>query len=97
MLRHLVAWNLKPAHNNPETLALVHRELASLKDRVPLVKSLTVVSTAILPRSNRQIMLDTIFEDEAALDAYLIHPEHKQVVEVISHLLDERTVVDYLF
>ena len=48
-----------------------------------------------LPTSNMDIILDSIFEDEATMAAYKIHPEHIKVSDFISSVLQNRTVIDY--
>lgn len=100
MIRHIVAWDLKEDTQDSERedkIAYIRLQLESLYPAVPQLKELKVVTTEILKnRSNKEILLNTLFEDEKSLEEYIVHPVHQEVVKNISHLLDNKSVVDFI-
>ena len=97
MLRHLVLWSYKDgfsAEENRENAKKVKQELENLKLIIPEIVELSV-HTNVLPSSNRDIMLDSLFENEAALAAYQGHPEHRKVGALIASVLQNRVCMDY--
>jgi len=45
--------------------------------------------------STTDIMLDSLFENEDALRAYKIHPEHQRVGDFIGSVMKNRVAFDY--
>ena len=98
MLRHIVAWNIKEdlsEKEKEETKKMIRLELEALVELVPTLKEMKVYTNELVSGTNREIMLSSLFEDEAGLDEYMVHPEHKRVVKLIHHLLQDRVVLDY--
>jgi len=72
--------------------------LKSLSGRIPGLLKLDVhLNTSGTPESNFDVMLDTEFEDMAALNAYQEHPEHKEVVNKLAVIRKQRAAIDYEF
>lgn len=91
MIRHIVMWTLHDAADIPFFKA----QLDSCKDLVPGLLSLEVgVATPEL-ESNCHVVLNSLFTDKAALDAYQNHPHHKAVGASVSALRVSRSVLDY--
>jgi hypothetical protein len=97
MIRHFVLWNFadgfSPDENihNAQKMKSLLEELPSLIDGIVELK----VQIEMMPSSNRDIMLDSLFESEEALAAYIVHPEHKRVGEFVRSVTKDRACVDY--
>ena len=100
MVKHIVLWKLKDELTGEEKQK-VKRELKealeSLKEKI---KELSFIKVQIdgLDGSTVDVLLETEFEDEAALQAYAVHPEHVAVgTEKIKPFIAERICYDYKF
>lgn len=100
MVKHIVLWKLKDELTGEEKQK-VKRELKealeSLKEKI---KELSFIKVQIdgLDGSTVDVLLETEFEDEAALQAYAVHPEHVAVgTEKIKPFMAERICYDYKF
>jgi len=97
MLRHIVAWNYKEGFTdseNKENAKKIKSELEALKHSISEIIEIEV-HIDMLPSSNRDIVLNSLFENEEALNAYQIHPEHKRVGAMVAALVQDRACVDY--
>ena len=97
MIRHIVTWNygsgLTDAENKENALR-IKTGLESLAQRIDGVIEIHVHINE-LSSSNRDMLLDSLFESEDALAAYQIHPEHKEVSSFIGTVLENRACFDY--
>ncbi len=85
MVRHVILWQLKDelSASEKETVkAKIKSGLEGLKSKVGGVSEITVHTTP-LASSNSDLMLDSYFADEAALQSYAAFPEHVQIAETI--------------
>lgn len=83
MVKHIILWKLKEeltAEERTEVKAGIKAGLESLAGRIPGLLEIKV-HTEGLPGSNVDLMLDSSFVDEAALNGYAIHPEHVAVAD----------------
>lgn len=80
MVKHIILWKLKDEFNNPEIKNGIKKGLEALKGVVPGLVEIKV-ETECLVSSNTDVMLYSVFEDEAALKGYAIHPEHVKVAD----------------
>lgn len=83
MVRHVILWQLKEEYSSEEKEAVkegIKRGLESLKGKIPGLTEIHV-QTKGLPTSNADVMLDSVFTDEAALKGYAVHPEHVKVAD----------------
>ena len=80
MVKHIILWKLKDEFNNPEIKNGIKQGLEALKGVVPGLVEIKV-ETECLVSSNTDVMLYSVFEDEAALKGYANHPEHVKVAD----------------
>ena len=83
MVKHIILWQLKDeltAEEKAEVKKGIKEGLESLAGKIP---GLTEIKVQIegLASSNAEVMLDSTFEDEAALKGYATHPEHVAVAD----------------
>lgn len=81
MVRHVILWKLKEELSADEKKAVkggIKAGLEGLKGVVPGLVSIQVMTEG-LASSNADVMLDSSFEDEAALKGYAVHPAHVEV------------------
>ncbi len=82
MVKHIILWKLKEEYNNFEVKSGIKEGLESLKGVIPGLLEIKV-ETQGLATSNADVMLYSVFEDEAALKQYSIHPEHVKVADTM--------------
>lgn len=83
MVKHVILWTLKDELSNDEKITVkkdIKDGLEALKGKVPGIVDIKVVING-LDSSNADLMLDSTFEDEEALKAYAVHPEHVKVAD----------------
>ena len=80
MVKHIILWKLKDEFNNAETKADIKAGLENLLGVIPGLLEIKV-ETEILPSSNVDVMLYSVFENETALKNYSTHPEHVKVAD----------------
>ncbi|MBR5419845.1 MAG: Dabb family protein [Lachnospiraceae bacterium] len=81
MVRHVILWTLKDEYSGAEIDQIktgIKEGLEGLKGQIPGLIEIKV-NTTPLPSSNCDLMLDSSFEDEAALKGYSVHPAHVEV------------------
>ncbi|MBQ8576998.1 MAG: Dabb family protein [Clostridia bacterium] len=83
MVKHIILWQLRDelSQDEKETVkAGIKEGLEALSGKIPGLLSIHVYTSG-LPSSNADVMLDSAFEDEAALKGYAVHPEHVAVAD----------------
>ena len=83
MVKHIILWTLKDTLSDEEKIAVkkgIKEGLEGLKGKIPGLLEIHV-ETEGLASSNADLMLDSSFEDEEALKAYAVHPEHVAVAD----------------
>jgi len=98
MLVHIVSWRVNDIEGKTkeEVIAQVKETLEALPPQIEEIIDYEVgVNISRSPRAFDVILYST-FADEAALDRYRVHPEHKKVIELFKELMKETTVVDYV-
>jgi hypothetical protein len=91
MICHVVLVRLKNAERTPWVLEQARNILGS----VPGVKNLRV-GEGIKPNYSHPIAFVMDFDDEAALEAYQVHPEHARFRdELLAPLVADKQVIDY--
>ena len=81
MVRHMIIWTLKDEFSGEEKArikACIKEGLEGLHGKIPGMVRIQVMTEG-LASSNTDLMLDTLFEDEAALKGYSVHPLHVAV------------------
>lgn len=98
MVRHVIIWELKDelsAEQKAEAAAKIKSDLEALKGVIEGLEEIKVISEP-LATSNGDVMLDSLFTDEAALAYYADHPEHVKCKGYIGGVTKSRKCVDYL-
>ena len=92
MLRHIITWKLAAADSEAklENSATIAAALQGLVPLIPEIRSLTVASNVVPLDTNWDLVLVADYDDEAALRAYIDHPEHQRVVGIIRPLVAQR-------
>ncbi len=80
MVKHIILWKLKEEHNTDEVKKGIKEGLEALLGVIPGLLEISV-QTEKLPSSNADVMLYSVFEDEAALKTYATHPAHVAVAD----------------
>lgn len=98
MVKHVILWQLKDELSAEEKVTVkngIKEGLESLKGKIPGLVEIQV-NTNGLASSNADVMLDSLFEDEAALKAYAVHPEHVAVADgKVRPYTKSRVCLDY--
>ena len=99
MVKHIILWRLREdlSAEEKETVKRdIKAGLEGLAGRIPGLIYINVVIDGRLDSSNADVMLDSMFEDEAALRAYAVHPEHVAVADgKVRPYTVQRTCLDY--
>ena len=83
MVKHIILWQLKDELSDAEKLTVkagIKEGLEALQGKIPGLLEIKV-ETVGLASSNADVMLYSVFEDEAALKGYAVHPEHVAVAD----------------
>jgi quinol monooxygenase YgiN len=92
MLKHIVMWKLK----DPTEVPRFKAELESCRGIVPGMHDFEVATRQDGLQATHDVALYSVFDDAAALQAYIVHPRHKEVVAVVSQLAESRSAFDYI-
>ena len=98
MIVHIVFWRLHEQANGRSKLENAREMKTRFEALRPLMPGLLRLEVGIDFAGSEQssdVALYTEFESRAALDAYQVHPAHKEVAAFIADLRSERRVVDY--
>lgn len=83
MVKHVILWKLKEEYSESEKNEIkkgIKEGLEGLSGKIPGLLDIKVNING-LSSSNADLMLDSSFEDEAALKGYAVHPEHVAVAD----------------
>ena len=83
MVKHVILWQLKDEFSEQEKEKIkteIKQGLEGLQGKIPGLVEIQVNKDG-LRSSNADLMLDSMFEDEAALQGYAQHPEHVKVAD----------------
>ena len=83
MVKHVILWKLKEEFSASEKETIkngIKEGLESLQGKIPGLVDIKVNING-LSSSTADLMLDSTFEDEAALKGYSVHPEHVAVAD----------------
>ena len=98
MLKHIIAWKLRSDLSDAEKKEAAQRikeGLEGLRGKIPGMLEIHV-HIQPLSTSNTDLLLDSVFEDEAALKVYAEHPLHVYVKENITQpAVESRACFDY--
>ncbi|HXD04582.1 MAG TPA: Dabb family protein [Burkholderiaceae bacterium] len=91
MIHHIVMWTLVDPAQAPEFKAL----LDGCADLVPGMRHFDVAIRTEGLEANADVVLVSVFDDAAALDAYQQHPHHKAVGAKLGPMRRTRHVLDF--
>ena len=98
MVKHVILWTLKSEYSGEQIIKIkagIKSGLEGLAGQIPGLKEIRV-NTEPLPGSNCDVMLDSLFEDEASLKGYSVHPAHVEVADtLVRPYTATRTCMDY--
>lgn len=98
MVRHIVAWNYADGftpEENKKNAELMKKELENLKNLIDGIVSIQLFTNPV-DTSDADLLLDSVFESEAALKAYTVHPEHVRVgTEYVKPVVKNRRCIDF--
>jgi hypothetical protein len=83
MVKHIILWKLKEELSPAEKESVkagIKEGLEGLMGKIPGLVAIHVQTNG-LASSNADVMLDSAFESEAALNAYSVHPAHVAVAD----------------
>lgn len=99
MVKHIILWQLKDEFSEEEKSAIkagIKEGLEGLKGKIPGLTDIHV-QTEYLESSTAEVMLDSTFESEEALNGYSTHPEHVKVAEEkVRPYTKNRSCLDYI-
>lgn len=98
MVRHIILWKIKEEKTEEEKKIIKEEIKAGLEGLAGQIPGLVEikVQTESLPSSNADLMLDSTFEDEAALKNYATHPAHVDVADnKVRPFMEVRMCLDF--
>ncbi len=81
MVKHIIMWQLKDELSDSEKASVkadIKTSLEALIGKIPGLVEIKV-ETEALASSNTDLMLYSVFDDEAAYKGYVVHPDHVAV------------------
>ncbi len=98
MIKHIVFWRLKEsAHGNGKlaNARLIKEKIEGLRGRIPGLLTIELGIETTATENSGDIVLYSEFSSQEALNAYLVHPEHKAIIPFVVEAQCERRTVDY--
>lgn len=93
MLTHIVLFKLKD--NSPEIVARTLQVLRDMEGRIPGLLSIQAGADVLHSDRSYDIALVTTFPSMAELEAYQVHPVHKEVIAYMQTVRESSVSVDY--
>ena len=96
MVKHVIIWKLKEDIQNKEkTVRAIKNELENLVGKIDGLKEMKIL-TEKFPSSSGDLMMDSLFESNDALQGYQKHPLHQEIAnELVLPNVDVRLSFDY--
>jgi len=98
MVKHIILWQLKDELTDAEKASVKKDMKEGLEGLLGIVPGLQEmhIQTVGLPTANADVMLDSAFDSEEALNGYTVHPAHVKVAsEKVRPFVKTRLVMDY--
>ncbi len=98
MIKHIVMFRLLDnagGHTKSENLAEAVARASKLKELVPTIRDMSVVTDINAVDANYDIALICDFDDADGLAQYQVHPDHKAFGGFITPLRELRACIDY--
>ncbi|NQX49827.1 Dabb family protein [Paenibacillus tritici] len=93
MIKHIVFFKLKD--RSPEQVAETVAVLRNMEGRIPQLLSIEVGADLIHSERSFDIALVTVVASMEDLQAYQVHPAHKEVIAHINEVKELSVAVDY--
>ncbi|MBV0893979.1 Dabb family protein [Microbacterium sp. NC79] len=96
-IRHVVTWRLAAADEADRAAHAdeIVRRLTNLVGVVPSILSLTAGAESLYVGTNWDVVLIADFADQEGLEAYQVHPAHKEAGAFIRSVVADRVAVDF--
>lgn len=95
MVKHIILWKLKQEYNNDAVKNGIKKNLEDLLGNIPGLVEIKVEKDG-LASSNADVMLYSVFEDEASLKGYAVHPKHVYVADTfVRPFTETRMCLDF--
>ena len=97
MVKHIVVYNFADGllqEKNIENAEKFKRDVESLKNALDGIITLEV-HCDLMPTSTSDVVIVSEFENEKALQDYLVLPDHVKVAEFVKTAFKDRKCVDY--
>lgn len=95
MLVHIVMFQFKE-ENKEANLVRVKEMLEALPTQIDTLRSMEVGIDISRSERSFDLVLVSMFDDQAGLDIYAPHPAHQEVVSIIKEVTSLSKVVDYI-
>lgn len=97
MLRHIITWNYKDGFTDDENMENALRIKSGFESLTGVIDEIVEMKIYIneLSSSSKDIILNSLFENEEALEAYKEHPEHVKVRDFVRTVVQNRECIDY--
>ena len=92
MVKHIVLYTLKEDVNKEEAIAIIAQQLEPLVGKIPGLQHMEIR----LAFNGMDYALYSEFESREALEAYAVHPLHKEAKKHFFHFIDKRVAADYV-
>jgi len=99
VIRHIVMWKLKPGANEAQTQAQREEVVAllnSVKQCVPGIIEFEIGTAQPGLEADADVILNSLFEDKATMQAYHVHPDHQAILGRMKELRETRHCMDYV-
>jgi hypothetical protein len=93
MITHIVFYKLK--ERTPEIVQKTKEVLLNMKGKIEQLQHIEVGADVVHSERSYDIALVTKFNSMADLDAYQVHPVHKEVIAYILSVREASISVDY--
>lgn len=98
MVKHIILWQLKDEFSAEQKAEIKNEIKSGLEGLAGQIEGLLEIKvyTDSLPSSNADLMLWSVFENEAALKGYAVHPAHVKVAdEKVRPFTKSRSCLDF--
>lgn len=98
MIKHIVFWKVKDEFEG-QSKAQIKQQMKDMLEHcgrvIPGVVALEVALAGSELEATFDVVLYSVFESKAALDAYAIHPEHEKLKAYVAKVRTARECMDY--
>jgi heme-degrading monooxygenase HmoA len=97
MIRHIVLFRLAAEDDGQrrEDAAGIASRIEALQSQIAGIESIRVDRDLGLVEGHWDVALVSEHDDNAALEAYQVHPAHKEVAAFVGSVVSDRATVDY--